>query len=277
MTSERFTTKENEQILKEVKPQEVNSLVQTPRSDDPVSGNSLREHIQNFETLEKEIQFRKVCEDASFWKRVSIGVCHKTVLDVDDGFGDRTPACREYTLLRANSDSRCFAMIPGQTTIGPVLQVHMKQFLGTHGIEIQMLSTTMKERTSWVVIYRGKSCFVRMSYISEIQDTIPRVLNFFWKDRLKKKVNLFSTELEQSRIEETHATQLEIQTNPVYLFKRSYSYKFFKGNTLSAEISKLVMRLVRRYDQDERETDGAVPWSSMGPKLRKAFQKAGGR
>ena len=150
-------------------------------------------------------------------------------------------------------------MIPGQTTIGPVLQVHIKQFLGTHGIEIQMLSTTMKERTSWVVKYRGKNRFVRMSYISEIQDTIPRVLNFFWKDRLKKKVNLFSTELEQSRIEETHATQLEIQTNPVYLFKRSYSYKFFKGNTLSAEISKLVMRLVRRYDQDERETDGAVP------------------
>ena len=26
------------------------------------------------------------------------------------------------------------------------------------------------------------------------------------------------------------------------------------------------MRLVRRYDQDERETDGAVHWNSMGPK-----------
>ena len=32
-----------------------------------------------------------------------------TVLDVDDGFRDRTPACREYTLLRADSDSRLFA------------------------------------------------------------------------------------------------------------------------------------------------------------------------
>ena len=37
------------------------------------------------------------------------------------------------------------------------------------------------------------------------------------------------------------------------------------------------MRLVRHYDQDERETDGAVHWNSMGPKLRKAFHKAGGR
>ena len=37
------------------------------------------------------------------------------------------------------------------------------------------------------------------------------------------------------------------------------------------------MRLVRRYDQDERETDGAVHWNSMGPKLRKPFRKAGGQ
>ena len=74
MTFEKFTTKENEQILKEVKQQVVNSLVQTPRSDDPLSGNRLRERLQNFETLEKEIVFTKVCADASFWKRVSVGM-----------------------------------------------------------------------------------------------------------------------------------------------------------------------------------------------------------
>ena len=82
--------------MKEVKPQEVNSLVQTLRSDDPVSGNRMRECLQNFETLEKEIQFTKVCEDASFFERVCIGMCYTTVADADDGFGDRTPACREY-------------------------------------------------------------------------------------------------------------------------------------------------------------------------------------
>ena len=37
------------------------------------------------------------------------------------------------------------------------------------------------------------------------------------------------------------------------------------------------MSLVRHYDQNERETDGAVHWNSMVPKLRKAFQKFGGR
>ena len=37
------------------------------------------------------------------------------------------------------------------------------------------------------------------------------------------------------------------------------------------------MRFVRRYDQGEREPDGAVHWNSVGPKLRQAFQKSGGR
>ena len=37
------------------------------------------------------------------------------------------------------------------------------------------------------------------------------------------------------------------------------------------------MRLVRHFDPHERETGGAVHWKSMGPKLRKAFQKAGGQ
>ena len=101
LTSERFTTKEIEQILKELKPQEVNSLVHSPRNDDPASGNRLRECIQSFETLEKEIQFARVCENATFFHRVSVGMCNKTVADVDDGFGDRTQHAESFhTLVR---------------------------------------------------------------------------------------------------------------------------------------------------------------------------------
>ena len=59
---------------------------------------------------------------------------------VDDGCGDRTPACREYTHPRADSDSSIFAAIPGRTIIGPPIQVHIFQFLGTHGFEVQIPS-----------------------------------------------------------------------------------------------------------------------------------------
>ena len=134
--------KENEQQLKNVKPQEVNSLVQG------VMIGHLETDCENvfrvWKHWKKDIQFTKVCEDASFWRRVSVGMSYKTIPDVDDGFGDRTPACREYTLPREDSDSRIYATIPGQTIIGPVLQVHIIQYLGINGIEIQIPSTTTK-------------------------------------------------------------------------------------------------------------------------------------
>ena len=37
----------------------------------------------------------------------------------------------------------------------------------------------------------------------------------------------------------------------------------FNGESLSAEISQLVMRLVRSYDQDEKEVDDAIHWNSI--------------
>ena len=59
----------------------------------------------------------------------------------------------------------------------------------------------------------------------------------------------------------------------------NYSAKVIpiEGHTFEAKVSKLVMRSVRHYDQHERETDRAVHWKSMCPKLRKASQKAGGQ
>ena len=72
-------------------------------------------------------------------------------------FGDRTPACRECTLPREDQNSRIYATIPRQTTIGPVLQVHITRYLDISGIDIQIPSTTTKDRKSWIVIWRGKN------------------------------------------------------------------------------------------------------------------------
>ena len=41
------------------------------------------------------------------------------------------------------------------------------------------------------------------------------------------------------------------------------AHKFFIGDSLQAEISKLVTRLARHFEK----TDGAVQWNSVGPKL----------
>ena len=70
-------------------------------------------------------------------------------------------------------------------------------------------------------------------------------------------------------IEEIHAKQFEIQANQVYNYSEEVilieerkwndilaKKQTFRGHTIEAGVSELVMRLVRRYDQDERETDG---------------------
>ena len=50
-----------------VKSQEVDLMVSSPR---PASGSSLRENIQDFESLSETIRFTRVCEDAIFVHRV---------------------------------------------------------------------------------------------------------------------------------------------------------------------------------------------------------------
>ena len=92
---------------------------------------TLREQLQRQETLEEEIQCTRVCEDAAFLRSLHVGMSYKTILDVDDGFGE-------------DPHSKVYATIPGQTTIGPVLQVHITRYLDISGIEIQIPSKRFK-------------------------------------------------------------------------------------------------------------------------------------
>ena len=187
------------------------------------------------------------------------------------------------THLRGNKDSRAYAAIPGRTKIGPVIQVYIVQFLGSYGLEIQIPSPTNPERKSWLELCRGRNRFV-----DELHHRNPghNLANseLHSERTVAKESEPCATELEQSRIEETHATQFKIPTDPVHHAKEVISIRennwkdiaasqSFDGDSLQAEISKLVMKMLRRYDQDEKEPDGAIRWNSMGPKLLKAFQK----
>ena len=195
LTSERFVTKENEQLLKGVKPQEVNSFVHTPKSDDPVSGNRLREQLHNFETQKKEIQFTQVCEDASFFGRVSVGMCYKAIADVDDGFGDRSPACTRITHRRVDSDSRLCRIsrtnnnwtrsssstctISWHSWNWYSDTIHDNEGTTFFGSDLKLLGGDMPRKETlrgWVTLQRSRT-------------QSPRVMNYFWKGPLQKKVN----------------------------------------------------------------------------------------
>ena len=183
-------------------------------------------------------------------------------------------------------NSRIHAQIPGQTITGPVLQVHITRYPCINGIEIQILSRTTQERISWIVICRGKNRHVDDLHLNDA-DHNPTCSELLLERSLAKESEPCSTEIEHSSIEETLAKQFEIPTNTVCnsseelipIETREWNdilaCKHFKGKTFEAEVSTLVMRLVRRHDQDERETEGAVHLSSMCPKLWKPLRKAG--
>ena len=49
------------------------------------------------------------------------------------------------------------------------------------------------------------------------------------------------------------------------------------GGALSKAVSKMVTRMVRHYDQDERQSDASLHWDAIWPVLLKAFAKHGAR
>ena len=72
------------------------TFVSSPRT---VSGNSLWENIQEFESVSETNRFTRVCDLASFQHRVLAGMTCKTRPDGDNGYGQIIP----YTLSRVNS------------------------------------------------------------------------------------------------------------------------------------------------------------------------------
>ena len=121
----------NTEILKNVKSQEVNSFLSSPRR---ASGHKLRENIQDVESL-SETSIHKGLRTRTVLVPASVGMRYKTKPDQDDGFGDPIPSCRENTLPRSNPQSRVYAAILGETIVGRVVEVHVVHVFGTHGLE----------------------------------------------------------------------------------------------------------------------------------------------
>ena len=265
-----------------VKSQAVNLLVSSPR---PASGSSLRENIQDFESLSETIRFTKVCEDAIFVHRVSAGLSHKTRLDEDDGFGQIIPSCREYTRSRVNPRSRVFAATLGGRIIGPVIEVQMEKILDTCELEVAIQHQMIQDGHFYVVISSGKSRIVDESHIP---NTELRSSTELLSDLLKAQGSELCLEKSKTCIQEIGADTLSVfpcqaclftqrtipmteRKSKVILAKSSY------GGAPPAAVSKMVTRLVRHYDQDERQPDAAIHGDAIKPVLLKAFAKQGAR
>ena len=55
-------------------------------------------------------------------------------------------------------------------------------------------------------------------------------------------------------------------------WKITPNYTGYSERSLSSSISKMVLKLIRYFDQDERQTDGVVHWVTIKPVLEKGFR-----
>ena len=98
-----------------------------------------------------------------------------------------------------------------------------------------------------------------------------------------------STSVEQSHAVASHAPKPQAQSSLMnYPSKEFIQIDKRKWNDISAcdavernsldwKISKRLTVLVRHQDIDNRDIDGAIHWSSLYPRLRRDFEREGGR
>ena len=236
--------------------------------------------------------FSKLCEDAWLKHRVSAGMMCKTRLVEDDGKRQLVPLGREYIHSRANLQSRVFAAIPGRTVIGPVLKVQIVEILGQFGLEIAIPSPHNNETTTHVMITRGTNRFVdevheqkvefrpselqksegRESCVEESNncnmETCAHHVTSRYGNKKSRANNLSSLPNHSSMFEKTIILTNErkwvvIRANPSY------------GGALSLQVSKMVTRMVRHYDLEEREPYGSHLWDTVRPVLLKSLGRHG--
>ena len=269
MVMEKSVSQANKQLNRKLEPQEVNSLVQTPRRNDGAAGNRLRDYIQQFEERTKEVKFTKACEFAGFTRRVSTGMHCKNIHYVNDGFDGNTAACREYTVHREHPN------IPNQTVYWMLHKIW-----SSSSSQNYILSWHQRNRNSDPfynrrrvnppgLVYPEATIATWKSYITMIQISLQEAMNCWIKWTSGNRLRARWTYL--GALGETLASQPRVQSNPVisiipknwFRLKEESGmtllpYQHFRGHTLESSIWKLVMKLVRHLDQKDRETDGAV-------------------
>ena len=89
--------------------------------------------------------------------------------------------------------------------------------------------------------------------------------------------------LSASKLETDPANHMErpvcFTTRTIPALERNWkiilNYPSYSERSLSSSISKMVSKLIRHFDQEERQTDGAVHWDTIKPVLEKGFRSHG--
>ena len=83
---DRSISEENDQLTKQLDPQQVGSLIRNQPKTGVDVGKCWHVHLQRFEMMNPDEQLRTVCEEAGFIRTVSQKMYYRTSEDVHDGY-----------------------------------------------------------------------------------------------------------------------------------------------------------------------------------------------
>ena len=91
---DKSISKVNEQLTKHLDPQEVGWY--KTRTEEAAE-NCWRDHLERCKMLDPDEQFSTIYESVGLIRPVSVGMYYRSGDDMNDGFGNLTASCREYT------------------------------------------------------------------------------------------------------------------------------------------------------------------------------------
>ena len=219
------------------------------------------------EKLPQQDRLINMCTDAGFLKTVETGQFFMTK-HTDEFLQFTEPVtCREYILPRDEKSNDAKGWIPGNTQIGPVLEVTTSYLQGKYGVEIRIESVNKDTSHSWVRISHGFNKLVTdlidKKYDDDEQETSTtktEVFAFASRSKAFAKPRRPSTTCSSSRtVHILERTWIDIepgaQPNQAYPVANSL-------NTLL------------RHGQLPREEDGAIEFWRLEDYLRYEFENS---
>ena len=174
-------------------------------------------------------------------------------------------ACREYTLPKRRSITTK-RMDPGNTKIGPVLEVATCCLHGKYGVEIRISSVNRENTHSWVRISHGSNKVFRNLNNSEQENSEMQFEDY----ALMNASDFASRSKAKAKPQRREPAGSSPRTVPVE--KRTWTdVEPGKYSFSDHEVSNKLIHLLRHGQHVHREDDGAVQFWRIKENLQKYF------
>ena len=250
-------------ILTKLKTEEVQFLVFPPTQ---ATGNRTREKVLSFDELTGKIQLTQVCE------RNLLPISWETITKFDQMVTTDVEqllfCAQNIRFIDIIQKPMLWQLFPKAQSFDQFWKFIFEKILDRYVIEVSIPSIAFPVDTSYVVISRETARFV-----NDIHDHKEGIMS---SDELLRRSEFYEEVGGTSIIKETCASPLSIPPPRASLYTQrttatnDWKWKVIhahssNGGYVAVAVSMMVTKMLRHFDQDERQTDASRLWDTNGP------------